>query len=109
MYKEIPVGDKTIGFMSNAATPIRYKALFKKDLLRILSESSDPMAQTETAQELAFIMAMQAKRVDMKTLNLDKYVEWLEQFEAFDIMEALGEITEVYTGSEENAGSSPKK
>ena len=41
MRKDITIGSKTVAFLANAATPIRFKQLFKKDLLRILIKNSD--------------------------------------------------------------------
>ena len=41
MRKNIIIGSKTVPMLANAATPIRFKQLFKKDLLRILIKNSD--------------------------------------------------------------------
>lgn len=41
MYGTVTIGKKRVAMLANAATPIRYKQLFKKDLLRILIKNSE--------------------------------------------------------------------
>lgn len=41
MYKVVQIGEKKVPMLANAATPIRFKQLFKKDLLRILIHNTD--------------------------------------------------------------------
>lgn len=89
MYKVIVLNDKKMELMSNAATPIRYKQIFRKDLLteftRLDGKSDDEKLQAiDTIQQLAFVMNKQAtaSREEINRLNYDSFVEWLEDFEA---------------------------
>ena len=41
MRGTIKIGSKMVELLANGATPIRYKQLFKKDLLRILIQNSE--------------------------------------------------------------------
>lgn len=41
MFGNVKIGDKVVPMLANAATPIRFRQLFKRDLLRILIHNSD--------------------------------------------------------------------
>lgn len=100
MYKEIVIGggdhSQTIGFLSNAVTPLYYKQVFKVDLLQMLTESGDMEIAGDKIPELAFIMAKQAEKADMTKINYDSYIEWLEQFAPLDLVLKSTEIANVY-------------
>lgn len=95
MYRELQIGKKTIGFLSNGATPLYYKMLFKKDLLSMVNGTDMEIAQ-DNIPELAFIMAKQADKADMSKLSFEQYVEWVSLFEALDLVMAGAEIAGVY-------------
>lgn len=99
MFKEIKVGEQTIGFLSNGATPLYYKQTFGNDLLKSLNSSGEFELASDKMPELAFIMAMQAEKADMKMLNMDKYIEFLERFDALDLQMASSAIIDVYLGN----------
>lgn len=95
MYRELQIGNKTIAFQSNGATPLYYKMLFKKDLLSMVN-GSDLEIATDNIPELAFIMAKQADKADMSKLNFEMYVEWISIFEPLDLVMAGADIAGVY-------------
>lgn len=121
MEKVIKIGTKQIPLAANAATPIRFRNIFGKDLLTIVSEGTsaegiDMKVASEVAPELAFIMAKSAEKADMTKLNEDKLLEWLEQFEPMDLINATGDIFSVYFGDSEteveakkNSNGEPKE
>ena len=41
MYGKVRIGDQDIAMIANAATPLRFKQVFKRDLLRILIKNSE--------------------------------------------------------------------
>lgn len=112
MYKEIKIGDKTIPMLANAATPIRYKMIFHKDILKALKSINNDDLDTASIGELAFMMSMQSEaqsgKVKLSELNFDKYLEWLEQFNPLDIEMSAEDIVNLYSADAETS-SEPKK
>lgn len=108
MTKTIKVGKKDISFTSNGATPLFYKQLFHKDLMKMLNSGDEIEIAGDNVPELAFIMAKQYDQANMMALTTNMYIEWLSLFEPLDLILAGGEIVNVYladsTGTEE-----PKK
>ena len=110
MYREITVGKESIPMKATAATPIRYRHVFKKDVLNELSTVGENSALAiDTISQLAFIMAQAASGADMNKLNEDVYVSWLEQFEPFDITNASEDIVDLYIGSTKGMSEVKKK
>ena len=109
MYKEIKIGGQSVELLSNAATPIWYHQIFKKDVVKNLVDSQeDRTIAVNMAPELAFVMMHQAAKHDMNALNVDHFVEWLETFGAMDFLDSNDLIWEVYYGNAQTA-STPKK
>ena len=112
MYGEIklndPKGDTlTIPMLANAATPIRYKMLFQRDLLAGIV-TSDGNFDTEVVSKLAFLMAKQAAKVDLTTLNMNQYVEWLEDFDSMAFIDNAQDILDLFIKSKNNTSKSKK-
>lgn len=104
MYKEIEVGGIKTPLLANAATPLRYKQYFHKDVLKEMQGAQDDSEKvTDSIPELAFIMAMQAEakegKRDMNMLKDSDYLDWLEKFDSFDLPMAAEEIISVYFGN----------
>lgn len=114
MLKEIKLGDKVVPMVVNAATPIRFRNLFGKDLLTTIFEGSreggvDLTVASEIAPELAFIMAKAADKSDMNALSVDMYLKWLEDFGPLDFVNATEEIFNFYYGDQVTTADSKKK
>lgn len=112
MYGEIklndPKGDTlTIPMLANAATPIRYKMLFQRDLLAGIV-TSDGNFDTGVVSKLAFLMAKQAAKVDLAALNIDQYVEWLEDFDSMAFIDNAQDILDLFIKSKNNTSKSKK-
>lgn len=102
MYREIKVGEKIIPMKATAATPLRYRHVFHKDVIKAFQTVEDNYSiAIDTISELAFIMTFSAKGADMTKLNEDQYIEWLDQFETFDLTAASEEIIDLYLGNTE--------
>ena len=104
MYTELTIGGVKVPLLSNAATPLRYKQFFHKDILKEMQGASDDSAKiTDSLPELTFIMAKQAQakagKCDMNMLKESDFIDWLEMFDAYDIPMASEEIVSVYLGN----------
>lgn len=85
MFGKITIADKEYEMNANAATAIRYRGVFRKDLLAVMAsldmESPDVSIATDLASEMAYIMNQSALKADMTRLSFEGYVEWLEEIE----------------------------
>ena len=111
MYRTVKIGDKDINLLANGATPIRYRMVFGRDILSELQKADqDGGLMASSISELTYIMAMSADdSVDMSKINVNTYVKWLEQFEAFDITMAADQIIDVYMGNTTTTSEIKKK
>ena len=119
MKKIIAIGETQVQLISNAATAIRYKQIFKRDLLKDLGringkEDIEQLDAIEYISKLAYVMNMQAQSI-IKEANEDNYVKWLENFEEQDFqnVDTIMEIIRVWnrnlaTTSEQKNGQSPQ-
>lgn len=123
MFREVMIeradgSDTLTPLMANAATPIRYKNVFGKDLVSLITnaiktdENGNESYDIDFVSELAFIMAMQAKAADgsisIEKVNDVAYICWLEQFESMALTVAAPEILNVYLGNTKTASSAKK-
>lgn len=141
---------RDVPFKSCGTTAVRFKMLFKKELLgsitsiidaagpegieRILkatqkaeqegkeSISIDDMDQEtlqtvikigsseelNTISEMAYIMNMAATGANMNELSIEKYLDWLDQFESMEFLTKSMEIIDIYMTNRETSVE-PKK
>lgn len=100
MFKKITIEGNEIEFAANAATPFRFKQVFKKDLFAILgNEQKAETEGVEAVTQLAFIMAKQAEKADMNKLTEDGFIEWLEGFGPMAFVNSAEDILAVYMDS----------
>jgi hypothetical protein len=109
MFAEIQIGAEMVPMEANAATPFRFKQVFKRDFLALASKGLEDAEAAEVGAQLAYIMAMQGAKADMTKLNEDAFYAWLEGFGPNDIMMALGEVMELYNGNTATTVSPKKK
>lgn len=100
MYKTIEIDGKEMEFAANAATPFRYKQVFKSDLFAVLgNEKRAEEEGAEVVTKLAYIMHHQAKKDDMGKLNEDDFITWLEEFSSMAFINSADQIINVYMDS----------
>ena len=112
MRKDIEIGDLTIGFKATAATPIRYRTAFHKDFFKALmsfEKKEDYSDVVNSAQEIAYVMAMADTGVAPTDCTEESYFEWLDRIEDPEaFLDKLSEIMSVYYGNSEEE-SAPKE
>ncbi len=114
MYKEIKVGSVTVPMLANGATPLRYRQVFGKDLIKEFKGAEQEASRAvDSIPELAFIMAKASEakegKADMNLINREMFAEWLEQFEPLDLPMASDEIINLYTGNMATKSEAKKK
>lgn len=105
MTGNVVIGNETVTMCANAATAIRYKQVFNRDLLKLFNKDMD----IDTIFELGFIMHEQAENADFNQITLDDYLEWLAGFEQMDLLNAAKEIVTLWTGTTKTESRSKKK
>lgn len=132
MRKDIVISGITCHFKSSAAVPKIYRMLFQRDVFKDMSKLSEeideseqiekqkkekaekegykyvkssslPVSSLEMFENIAYVMH---KHGDPSQPN--DIVEWLDQFETFDIYETLPEIIDMWQ-KETHQESVPKK
>ena len=114
MFREITIGSVKVPMLANAATPLRYKQHFHKDILKEMQGAQmDSVKVTDSLPELAYIMACQAKakegKIDINLLKETDYLDWLEQFDPMDIPMAADDIVSLYFGNAITEAEAKKK
>ena len=100
MFKTITIDGRELELSANAATPFRFKQVFKKDLFAILGNEDKAQNEgVEAVTQLAYIMAKQAEKADMNKLNEDGFIEGLEGFGSMAFVESAEDILNVYMDS----------
>ena len=105
MLNTVKMGEKELTLLANAATPIRYKMIFSDDLMvafnQINGKKRDEGEILDMSSQLAFVMHKQATcdRETLKGLTREDYIEWLEEFDAMDFVNASKEIFNTYLGT----------
>ncbi len=103
LRKTVKIGDMDVTFQSSAAIPRLYRAKFKRDIFKDLTQlehsykdrtdgvSELEIEDLEVFENVAYIMALHADPAIPPTIE-----EWLDQFEMFSIYQVLPEILELY-------------
>lgn len=99
-YKIITIGDKEVPMLALASCDNYYKKVFHEDPLGIMSrKDDDDGAKSRVAFNMGFIFAKFAEYKDRKKmlqLNEEDFIEWLEQFEYGDYVQAAAEVLDLY-------------
>ena len=97
--------------VANATTAIRYGQVFHgEDLLVYFTRGFKTTSESiYVAQKLGYIMAKAAEKADMSKLSEDDYLQWLEEFDQFDMVDASAEIVKIYMGNEKTLSTPRKK
>lgn len=110
MRGTVIIGTHSVEMVANALTPVLFKRVFRKDLLL---ETQKQDLDLTLFQELGYVMAMQGTEMTAKELSnavtYDGYLEWLEQYEALDIMSAVNEIFTLYSTQNVSTSKAKKK
>jgi hypothetical protein len=107
MEKTILIDGKQIRFKTNGATPLRFKAQFKKDFfkeilkLMPLANKKESELEAKDLEALDFEVFFEMAWIMAKTANpsIPEPLEWLEQFDEFPMAEVIPELQELMLSS----------
>ena len=121
MRGNVKIGSVDVEMLANAASPIFYKRLFHDDFLVQLQDLQHEVTEDNGAMlihgdtsifgQMGFIMAKQAEMSDTQLLNLkiEDYIKWLSQFDPMALVNAVPDITVLYTSQEKSSVEAKKK
>ena len=106
MFREIKLKlasgeEKAFKFLATGTTAYRYHQIFKDDLMKLVTRmtGSTDNIDYSVGDKLAYIMNAQAEGKDMKSLNMDTFLAWVDQFDSNEIFSNIQEIFSIYLGS----------
>lgn len=112
MYNEIRIGEKVVPMLSMASTDIYYRNIFHEDAIKLQTSSQDEGDIINFVMRMGFVMAKFAElkdRKEMNKLNEDAFLDWLDQFERTDYLNALVDVRLTYEGQSVTHSDSKKK
>ena len=113
MYNLVKIGDTAVPMMSMASTDIYYRNIFHEDAIKLqVSKDLDEGDLVNFVMKVGFVMAKFAELNDrkaMNALNEDSYLDWLDQFERADYLNALGDVRMTYEGQAVTTSDAKKK
>lgn len=112
MYNEIRIGEKVVPMLSMASTDLYYRNIFHEDAIKLQTSSQDEGDIINFVMRMGFVMAKFAElkdRKEMNKLNEDAFLDWLDQFERTDYLNALIDIRLTYEGQSVTHSDSKKK
>lgn len=102
MYSEIKIGEKTVPMLAMASVDLYYRNIFHEDAIKLQTRKDiDEGDLINFVMKMGFVMAKFAElkdRKEMNKLNEELYLEWLDQYERADYLNALGDIRLTYEG-----------
>lgn len=111
MYHIVKIGDKEVPMLAMSSVNLYYKRVFGVDPIVLLGSTEElPTGDAVNLyMGMGFIMAKMAEgnRDQMKRLNEDMYLDWLDGFDNAEMMAAIPDISAVYNG--QNTSLSEKK
>ena len=109
MFGKVKIGTSEIEMLANAATPYRFKQVFRMDYLKAINaEDSDGFDKVDLFVKMGFIMASQAAGADMAKLTEESFYEWLSAFEPMDVNMSVDKIATLFNGNAEQTAT-PKE
>lgn len=116
MEKILNIDGKDVRFVATAATPMRYRNRFGRDLLLDMQQLADAMdtkkgnldiASLEVFENVAYIMAYTG--AEDRNAFPTTPIDWLEEFEMFSIYDILPELLDLWKGNTKTLNTSKKK
>lgn len=102
MYNVIKIGEKDVPMLCMASTDIYYRNIFHEDAIKLqASNDLDEGDLINFVMRVGFVMAKFAEthdRKEMNKLNEDSFLDWLDQFDRTEYLQALADIRMTYEG-----------
>lgn len=104
MYNVVKIGEKDVPMLCMASCDVYYRQIFHEDCIKLQSKSDfDEGDLINFVQRMGFVMAKFAElkdRKEMLKLTEDSFLDWLNQFDRVDYLNALADIRMTYEGQQ---------
>ena len=116
---------KAFNFLATGTTATRFRMIFGRDLMMSITpmtkladvENNDEVFQIaaecgliDVVQQLGYVMNKQAEKADMNTeATIEDYLEWLDQFDSFTLLNHSLEIISVYLSNRSTTSTQKKR
>lgn len=104
MYNVVKIGEKDVPMLCMASCDVYYRQIFHEDCIKLQSKSDfDEGDLINFVQRMGFVMAKFAElkdRKEMLKLTEDSFLDWLDQFDRVDYLNALADIRMTYEGQQ---------
>ena len=101
MYRTVHIGETEVPMLSMASVDVYYRNIFREDPIAMQARGMDDGETIIFIMRMGYVMAAFAELKDhkeMRSLNEDTYLEWLDGMERADYLAALPEVRAVYEG-----------
>ena len=102
MFDIVRIGDKEVPMLSMASVDVYYRDIFHQDPIKMqTADGYDYGDLINFISRMGFVMAKFAElkdRKEMRKLNEDMFLDWMDGFPREDLMAALPAMRGVYEG-----------
>lgn len=113
MYNIVKIGEHDVPMLSMASVDIYYRNIFHEDAIKLQASGNfDEGDLINFISRMAFVMAKFAELKDRKEMNKlteDMFLDWLDQFERQDFINALVDVRMTYEGQVVTNSDAKKK
>ncbi len=112
MYNVVKIGEKNVPMLSMASVDVYYKNIFGEDPIAMQSKGMTEGDAIGLYQRMGFVMAKFAELKspkEMRKLNEDNYLEWLDELNRIDYISALPDVQATYEGQQLASVDAKKK
>lgn len=111
MFQIIKIGEHDVPMMAMASVDVYYRNIFHEDPIKLQVSDMDEGDMINFVMRMGFVMAKFAELKDRKELNKlneDNFIDWLDQFDRSEYLNALGDIRKTYEGQAVTASDEKK-
>lgn len=112
MYNIVKIGEKDVPMLCMASVDVYYRNIFHEDPIKLQTKDPDEGDLINFVMKMGFVMAKFAEvkdRKEMAKLNEDSFLDWLDQFDRADYLQALGDARMTYEGQAVTDSDAKKK
>ena len=118
--KKIVIGGREVEMLAVSSCNYFYRRIFDEDPFELQARAVSSMKSSVIgamgitfAMQMGFVMKSMAEahgdRSVMNQLNIDDYLDWIDQFSTFDFAEPSGDIIELYSMQNKQHSSEKKE
>lgn len=111
MYRVVMIGEAAVPMESAASIDLSFKHIFGADPMKLLTNAKDEADAIDFFTKMAFVMAKFAELHsgrELRKLNEDAFLDWLDKFDRTDLMQVLGEVQDVYVSAKQSESEAKK-